>query len=522
MNRYLYNIIAEIQHELRSPANAMLSLSDFALRADDRTSVDEYLSEIRKRGKGLLRLLDAFFEFAEVTEGKIALAEFHEFSLCGLLDRLRRLVEEDRKNSSTLRLGKLPGLEHERLQGDVRKMERCLALPLLFFSSLPWTEHIEINIKFIKSHDKGQFLRIIYLCSLFRFGGNLHELLCIKNGMGVFQTDDIDKSGVLYLALCRGMAEGMGGFFKCGCLDGGMVECIVETPVKPAISKPASCKPGLCVMITGFPPFETTLMERKCRHAGLIPLQADETGTAVELYRNASENSRCVMAVMPWEFITSSCDISTVNEAEKLFSGDVVLVATGVPPLALMKNNKGHGKNIYSIRGNTLDTIEQAISFLSTETRDKPGSLSERGKALHDVVEQRPTMNDVIKPGTKALVVEDDRINQQVALNMLKQLGCSVVVASHGKAAMKAVTRKKFDIVFMDLILPDTDGFTLTGEIKSLQEYRNIPVIALTARRNSHSECLENGMDDFIAKPLDKDTLAQLLVRWQQSRKGSA
>lgn len=122
------------------------------------------------------------------------------------------------------------------------------------------------------------------------------------------------------------------------------------------------------------------------------------------------------------------------------------------------------------------------------------------------------------------LLVEDNRINQIVALNFLQQWGVSVDIANDGFEALTMVTRKSYSMVFMDLQMPGMDGYEASRKIRSMDDpcFKDIPIIALTAAAMSgmRDKVMENGMNDFISKPFDPEELRLMVAKytlWQQS-----
>jgi CheY-like chemotaxis protein len=130
-----------------------------------------------------------------------------------------------------------------------------------------------------------------------------------------------------------------------------------------------------------------------------------------------------------------------------------------------------------------------------------------------------PTVSDSagVRSGTKAdgglriLLAEDNRINQRVAVRMLEKDGHQITIAEDGKKALLAVEQNTFDLVFMDVQMPEMDGFETTAAIRAREQAtgRHLPIIAMTARaiKGDRERCLAAGMDDYVSKPV---TLAEL------------
>lgn len=128
----------------------------------------------------------------------------------------------------------------------------------------------------------------------------------------------------------------------------------------------------------------------------------------------------------------------------------------------------------------------------------------------------------------QALVVEDNDVNQQVAKELLESAGASVRIANHGREALEILTAGEqpppFDVVLMNLQMPEMDGFTATRLLRAKPELRGLPIIAMTAdvMAEAVQRRVEAGMNDHVAKPIDPDALFATLVRWTKSRLANA
>ena len=129
------------------------------------------------------------------------------------------------------------------------------------------------------------------------------------------------------------------------------------------------------------------------------------------------------------------------------------------------------------------------------------------------------------------LVVEDNPVNQDVATGILENMGCTVVTAPNGKAAVQRCAQEEFDLILMDCEMPVMDGFDATKRIREIervtgglrgtdQARSRIPIVALTAHALAEvrDRCLEAGMDDFLVKPFDEQQMVDMLGRWLTPR----
>jgi CheY-like chemotaxis protein len=125
--------------------------------------------------------------------------------------------------------------------------------------------------------------------------------------------------------------------------------------------------------------------------------------------------------------------------------------------------------------------------------------------------------------GVRVLVVEDNEVNRKLALRLLQRLGCSVDIATNGREAVEMTANRAYDMVFMDIQMPERDGIEATRLIRERESAtgKHLPIIAMTAHamEGDRERCLSSGMDDYLSKPVKVDLLAQMVERWSPVRR---
>jgi len=124
---------------------------------------------------------------------------------------------------------------------------------------------------------------------------------------------------------------------------------------------------------------------------------------------------------------------------------------------------------------------------------------------------------------SRILVAEDDWVNQEVALELLREtLGFAVDIAPDGAQALEMALQHRYDLILMDMQMPELDGLGATQAIREIPDYADVPIIAMTANAfaEDRARCMDAGMNDFIAKPVDPDNLFMIMLRWlKETRK---
>jgi CheY-like chemotaxis protein len=161
-----------------------------------------------------------------------------------------------------------------------------------------------------------------------------------------------------------------------------------------------------------------------------------------------------------------------------------------------------------------LDTLMNLFATAAIESIPATAAKSERAVPLAS--------------GLRVLLVEDNEVNQQVATELLESEGAKVALASNGAEAIRVLTEgdqpPPFDVVFMDLQMPEMDGFTATRLVRAQPHLQELPIIAMTAHvmADEVQRCLEAGMNDHVGKPIDPPAFFATLARWARAQPGEA
>ena len=173
---------------------------------------------------------------------------------------------------------------------------------------------------------------------------------------------------------------------------------------------------------------------------------------------------------------------------------------------------------LISMMGGTIK-LDSKLGSGSTFYFDLKFTVSEEN---FDPDNEEPFLGDDLKFPEKVLIVEDNQVNQKLIMKMLTKLGCKVDLAENGIVALNKIMTNEYEIIFMDVHMPEMDGLDATEEIRAFEKKRNryTPIIAMTAlaTKSDREKCLACGMDDYMPKPIRKKILVDILKKYRADK----
>jgi CheY-like chemotaxis protein len=256
-------------------------------------------------------------------------------------------------------------------------------------------------------------------------------------------------------------------------------------------------------------------------HWGCEPAQATTSEQVLELLRSAASASA------PFAVVIVDSEIGTLTAEELCVAVrmDDSLDETAMVLLApLARQAQATRLKKVGFRGHLCKPVRQRLLYdvLVTTLHDsRPSARPARTSIATDYFLTQ------LASGPRVLVVDDHVVSQKVALRLLTRLGCRAMVVGSGNEALAALSQAgsedPFEIVLMDLQMPGMDGLETARRIRSIETpgAMRLPVVAMTAHalEKDRFSCLEAGMDDFLAKPIDVEQLGEIITRWTARRR---
>jgi CheY-like chemotaxis protein/HPt (histidine-containing phosphotransfer) domain-containing protein len=242
---------------------------------------------------------------------------------------------------------------------------------------------------------------------------------------------------------------------------------------------------------------------------GMKPAVAPSVDEAIAAVENAKRNGQPIQLVLTDMYMPKRDGFALIEWLQaNPDHADVKILILSSGPTA---EHRARARELH-VASYLTKPVRQSTLFDAIATAIGPAELPGAAPAAAPIAEP----SRAVRP-LQILLAEDNPVNQMTATTMLEKLGHAVRVANNGRQAMDKLNDQSFDIIFMDVQMPEMDGVTATGEIRRREQTtgRHIPIVAMTAHamKGDKEKCLNAGMDDYVSKPIRRKDLAEVIAR---------
>jgi two-component system sensor histidine kinase/response regulator len=519
------DFLANMSHEIRTPMNAIIGMAHLTLRTQLDARQHDYVTKIQRAGQHLLGVINDILDFSKIESGRMTI-ESVDFELEKVLASVTDFIAEKAAAKNLELLVDVEAHLPNNLRGDALRLGQVLIN--YASNALKFTERGSIVIRVRRVEEGEQDLLLRFEVEDTGIGLSPDQIRKLFQSFSQADTSTTRKYGGtgLGLAISKRLAELMGGDVGVDSESGRGSTFFFTARLGRGEAKPRTYVPqpdlrGQRLLVVDDNLLAAHTLAEMLR---AMTFRVDEAASGEEALAAVSdaEGSSDPFAIVFLDWRMPGLDgIETARRLDAMRLGTrprrLLVTAYGREEVLREADSAGFdGILVKPVSPSLL--FDAAIRALAGESRRSTVAGGVRP------IPQTETSDLGRLRGARVLLVEDNELNQQVALELLGAAGIQVELAENGALGVQRAQESSYDLVLMDVQMPVMDGFEATRQIRAMPGRDRLPILAMTANAmaGDRERSLAAGMNDHITKPINPDELFDVLLRWLADRADDA